>query len=192
MLCYIGTHPELLKRWQGEIYFFNAPIPDQDMIDFVDNLEIFNAHVSNGGNVLGACLYIAKAILGASVVAFVGADFSFSYSKKFHPFDSKYDAKLGHVIRAHDVFGNLVSTWQSYYNFKSWFEYVAITVPGIYFNCSEGGCLGAYTQGNIRSITQMTLKSFLKQLTMSEEIKEQMKDPKTKEKKIALLHRDSS
>lgn len=184
LLCYIGTSPKLLEKWQGEVCFFNAPVPDEAFIKFVDDIEIFNTYVSNGGNVLGACLYIAKAYLGASIVGFIGADFCFSYKKKFHGWDSKYDAKLGNVMRLKDVFGNSVYTWKSYFNFKGWFEFITLTVPGVYFNCSEGGTLGAYLEGNIRSIIQMPLRDFLRQMNIYSEISEQARNPKTKEKKL--------
>lgn len=184
LLCYIGTSPQLLKKWKGKVLFFNAPVPDEDYNKFLDTVEVFNTYVSNGGNVLGACLYIAKAFLGASIVGFIGADFCFSYDKKFHAWNSKYDAKLGNVLRVKDVFGNSVYTWRSYYNFKGWFEYISLTVPGFYVNCSEGGTFGAYTEGNIRSVMQVPLKDFLKQLNIYSEIKEQVLNPKTEVKKL--------
>jgi len=184
LLAYIGSSPNLLAKWQGKIIFFNCPVPNSEFMAFVDSVEVFNSYVSTGGNVLGASFYIAKAIFGASIIGFLGADFCFSYDKKFHPFDSKYDANLGNVLKARDVFGLPVLTWQSYYNFKGWFEYVCSTVPGIYYNCSEGGTLGAYEQGNIRSILQIPLKDFIRQMTMFEEIQEQMINPQTKDKKL--------
>lgn len=184
LLAYIGTSPRLLEKWQGKILFYNAPVPDAEYTKFVDDIEVFNVYVSNGGNVLGACLYIAKAFLGASVVAFTGADFCFSYDKKFHAWDSKYDAKLGNVMRVRDVFGIPVYTWKSYHNFKGWFEFISMTVPGVYFNCSEGGTLGAYDGGNIRSITQLPLKNFIWQMNMYEEIQAQAVDSKVTEKKL--------
>lgn len=184
LLAYIGTSPRLLEKWQGKVLFYNAPVPDADYMKFVDDVETFNVYVSNGGNVLGACLYIAKAFLGASIVGFIGADFCFSYDKKFHAWDSKYDAKLGHVLRVRDVFGVPVYTWKSYHNFKGWFEYISMTVPGIYINCSEGGTLGAYLEGNIRSLQQMSLKDFLRQMNMYDEIREQAMNPKVNEKKL--------
>lgn len=184
LLTYIGGSPKLLEKWQGEILFFNAPVPDQPFEEKVEAIEVFRTYVSNGGNVLGACLYIAKAFLGASVIGFVGADFAFSYDKKFHGWDSKYDANLGHTLRVPDVFGNKVYTWKSYHNFKGWFEFVSMTVPGVYYNCSEGGTLGAYQEGNIRSIIQMPLKDFLRQMTMYNEIEEQALNSKTEIKKL--------
>jgi hypothetical protein len=123
--------------------------------------------------------------LGASVVAFTGADFCFSYDKKFHGWNSKYDDNLGNVMRVKDIFGNSVYTWKSYHNFKGWFEFVSLTVPGIYYNCSEGGTFGAYTEGNIRSVIQAPLKAFIRQMNMyHDEIKEQALNTKTEIKKL--------
>ncbi|MBF8253257.1 MAG: hypothetical protein HW379_1599, partial [Actinobacteria bacterium] len=151
---------------------------------YLESIEVFNSFVSNGGNVLGACLYIAKAILGAPMIAFIGADFCFSYDKKFHSYDTKYDKTLGQVLKLRDVFGMPVVTWRSYHNFKGWFEYVSLTVPGIYFNATEGGTLGAYNDGNIRSIIQIKLADFIRMINVYGEIKEQMMNSKTKEKKL--------
>jgi hypothetical protein len=184
LIAFIGTHPELLAKWQGEIFFFNCPVPDPAYQEALRAVEDFNTYVSNGGNVLGACLYIAKGIMGANPIAFVGADFSFSYDKKFHAWDSKYDAKLGYVLKAVDVYGNKVLTWQSYFNFKSWFDYVACQVPGIYINCTEGGCFGSYPEGNIMAVKQMSLAAFLDMYRMHEELRVQCEDPGTSERKV--------
>lgn len=184
LLAYIGTSPRLLEKWQGKVIFFNCPVPDAALMKEIDELEKFNQYVSTGGNVLGACLYIAKGFLGASVVAFVGADFSFSYDKKFHAWDSKYDATLGHVIRAIDIYGNKCVTWQSYANFKAWFDWVTLNVPGIYVNCTEGGIFGAYPDGNLMSLRQMELAGFLRMMNMSEELRPQVENPATEERRI--------
>lgn len=184
LLAYIGTSPRLLEKWRGKVLFYNAPVPDDAFVEFVDGIEVFNTYLSNGGNVLGACLYFARSFLGSSTIAFIGADFCFSYDKKFHAWESKYDAKMGQVMRVRDVFGIPVYTWKSYHNFKGWFEFVAMSVPGVYYNCSEGGTLGAYEQGNLRAITQKPLKDFIRQMNMYEEIQEQALDPKTKIKKL--------
>lgn len=184
LLAYIGTHPDLLAKWQGEIYFFNCPVPDPSFMEELNKIEVFHTWVSSGGNVLGACLYIAKGILGASMVAFVGADFSFSYDKKFHAWDSKYDKSLGYVIKAVDVFGNKVLSWQSYANFAAWFNWVSLQVLGIYINCTEGGIFGAYAEGNLMSVKQMSLKDFIRMVNLHLEIKEQCLNPEVPELKI--------
>lgn len=184
LIAFVGTNPKLFEKWQGEVYFYNAPVPDESYMKKAEEIEKFNTFISNGGNVLGAAFYFAKGILGSSVIAFMGADFSFGYNKKFHAWDSKYDAKLGYVLKAVDVFGNKVLTWQSYFNFKNWFDYVASTVPGIYINCTEGGTFGAYPEGNIMSVKQMSVAEFLDIHGMSDNLKEQCANSETDQKTL--------
>ena len=177
LLAYCATPPRLLEKWQGEVLFFNGPVPDEQYVKAIDETDPFHIYVSTGGNVLGACLYIAKAILGANPIAFLGADFSFSYDNKFHGWASKYDANLGNIVKAVDVFGNKVLTWQSYHNFKGWFEWVAITIPGLYINCTEGGTFGSYPHGNIMAVKQMQLEDFITMYEMSEFLRAGMESP---------------
>lgn len=186
LVAFIGTHPDLLKRWQGKIYLFNAPVPDEGHMKKVDEIEEFRTFFSSGGNVLGSSLYFAKAVLGCGAVAFVGADFSFGYERKFHSWDSKYDKDMGHTVPMTDVYGIPVKTWQSYANFKTWFDYIAQTLPGkgLFFNCTEGGCLGSYKQGNIRAIIQMDLKDFIAQYHLNESLRETMENPSTELKRV--------
>jgi hypothetical protein len=184
LLAFIGTSPRLFEKWQGEVYFYNAPVPDDSYREEIEKIEPFHTYVSNGGNVLGACLYIAKGIFGANPICFVGADFCFSYDKKFHGWDSKYDAKLGNVMRTVDVYGNKVLTWQSYFNFKAWFDFVACRVPGVWINCTEGGTFGAYPDGNISHVKQMELSEFLTMYSMHHQIKDQCLNPGVLQNKV--------
>lgn len=158
-------NPKLLEKWQGKILFFNVAPPDQNFMQKMWEISDFHVMFNVGGNSLGACLYMAKAILGCNPIAFIGADFCFDYTKKFHPFDSPYDKKFSGVVSATDVFGNRVYTWQSYLNFKSWFDYEACGgkggSPTLFINCTEGGTLGAYKEGNIQQILQWSLGEFL-------------------------------
>ena len=184
LIAYACSHPELLEKWQGKIYFYNCGTPDQEVMDALNQEEVFNTHISTGGNVLGAGVYFAKAFLGCATIVFLGASFSFSTDEKFHAWDSKYDVKMGHVIKLPDIYGYKAKTWQSYANFGNWFNFVAEKVPGRWINCTEGGILGAYLEGNIRAIEQMDFKDFLSQSMMSEHIRKQAEDPKTSELKI--------
>jgi hypothetical protein len=184
LLAYVGSPPELLAQWKGKILFFTCPLPDQSVVDEMKKIEDFNILVSTGGNVLGACSYFAKAIMGANPICWVGADFSFSYDKRFHPWNSKYDGKLGQAMRAVDVFGNKVLTWRSYFNFKNFFDWLALTIPGIYYNASEGGTLGAYPEGNIDCIRQTTLDYFVRMYNLHYELKAMCDDPKVDQRKI--------
>lgn len=184
LIAFVGSSPKLFDSWRGEVILFNCPVPDEAYRAAVNELEPFHTYVSTGGNVLGACTYIAKAIFGANPIVFVGADFCFSYTNKFHPWDSKYDDKLGQAIRAIDVWGNGVRTWQSYYNFKVWFDWLCTNVPGIYINCTEGGLLGSYPEGNIAQIKQMRLEDLIWQYGMHEQMRAQCEAPEIHDNKI--------
>ncbi len=179
LLAFIGTEPELLRRWKGKIHFFNAPVPDDSYMREVADIDPLHQYVSNGGNVLGASMYIAKAWLGVVTTVFIGADFAFSNREKvkFHYWDSQYDASIGHTIRCVDIYGNSVKTWPSYHNFKLWFDYVSQVCPGIYINSTEGGTFGAYREGNIMSVLQMDLHKVFEMHSLSDKLKYRVDEP---------------
>ena len=179
LFAFIGTHPDLLAKWQGEVYFYNAPVPDKLYQETINAIEPFNVNIESGGCVLGACMMIAKGFLGSQTIIFTGADFCFSNENKlsFHPWDSHYDDKLGNYIRVTDIFGNSVKTWPSYHNFKLWFDVVAMRVPGIYINASESGTLGATKEGNLFAIRQMTLDEVFDMYTIHRHKEKQAKNP---------------
>ena len=156
--------PELIQRWQGKVLFFDSPVPDPVYMADRNKLIDFELYYDVGGNAMGAAYYHARAILGGMPIVFIGADFSFSYMHKFHSFDTPYDQQFSGVIPCTDIFGNRVYTWQSYYNFKCWFDSQSMggqgNMPVQFINCTEGGILGAYMTGNIRSIQQMSLNDF--------------------------------
>jgi hypothetical protein len=184
LIAFVGSHPSLFDNWKGEVHLFNCPVPSDKYREAVDQIEPFYTYVSTGGNVLGAATYIAKAIFGSNPIIFMGADFCFSYTDNFHAWKSKYDGNLGEAMRAVDVWGNGVLTWQSYFNFKVWFDWLSSNVPGIYINCTEGGLLGSYPEGNIASIKQMTLEDCLWMYTMHEQMRAQCEAPESIDKKI--------
>ena len=181
----LHCNPGLHEKWKGKILWFDTALEGlnvglyEEFPDFKDFRLIFQT----GGNTLGSCHYMAKAILGGSPIVFVGADFAFSYEKKFHPFDSPYDQKFKGTIPVTDVFGNRVHTWPSYYGFKTWFEFMAMGghtgTPGTYINCTEGGILGAYPNGNIMAIQQRSLLGFLREYQLHTELPKILED-KTK------------
>lgn len=188
LACYVGSSPKLLEKWRGEIYFFNAPVPDDRLRNRIEEIEPFHLYVESGGNVLGASTFIAKGFLGSQISIFVGADFSFSNETKrtFHAWDSKYDSQMGQTIRAVDIFGNSVFTWQSYFNFKLWFDIVAQRVPGIYINATEGGCLGSYREGNIMQIKQMDLSEVYELFTVHHAKRNQALNPQDKNREVFI------
>ena len=170
LVAVIQSHPELLKKWQGRILFFHVPSQDAINVHYEKFMDFTKVPAfSVGGNALGACFYFAKAILGAGVTIFIGADFCFSYEQKFHAWNSPYDEKFSGVEPRIDIFGNRVFTWPSYFNFKCWFDYVAMGGnggnPQLFINATEGGILGAYPEGNIKQIIQLDLYNALRIFT---------------------------
>ena len=188
LLCYIGTSPKLLEKWKGRVYFFNAPVPHDSFRDKVNEIEPFNLWVESGGNVLGASMMAAKGFLGSQTIIFIGADFSFSNEEKrtFHAWDSKYDKNIGRCMRAVDIYGNSVLTWQSYHNFKLWFDVVSQRVPGIYINSSSAGIMGSYREGNIRQIVQMPLEKAYEMFSVHEIKKSQVENPEIEDRKVFI------
>lgn len=184
LLCYVGSSPKLLESWKGRVLFFSVPTNDELLMQEMFKIEEFHTMLSTGGNVLGATMYLAKAIMGSNPIIFTGADFCFSYTRKFHAWDSKYDANIGEAMRCVDIWGNSVLTWQSYYNFKLWFDKTCQIVPGIWINCTEGGLLGSYPEGNIAPIKQMALHDCILMYDMHEEIRKQCEVPDQIEKKV--------
>lgn len=176
LIAALVSNPKLISKWKGKILWYNTLGPTQDFISALREITDFNVVYNVGGNTLGAAMYHCRAILGCCPVVFVGADFSFDYMKKFHPFDSPYDKQFAGVIPATDIFGNRVYTWQSYYNFKAWFDYISLggvgNNPSTYINCTEGGILGSYPDGNIRHIRQMSLHDFINMYRQSEALPE--------------------
>jgi len=192
LIAFIGTSPKLIEKWQGKILWYNAPIPGGKFKEECDKIEPFNCWVSNGGHVLGAAFYIAKAWLGCPTSIFIGADFAFSNRDKirFHAWDSKYDENIGQTIRWVDIWGNSVKTWPSYWNFAQWWAWVSKTLPGIYINCSEDGILGAFREGNLDSIQQRSLAQMLEIYKMHDRFEHQATKPdefKTPESQLILI-----
>jgi len=166
LLAYIGSDPNLFDKWQGKVHLFNCPVGDpavQVLTDGDKALEVFAGYISTGGNALGASMYFAKAVMGANPVIFVGADFAFGHDKKFHAWDSPYDKQHQGGFWWPSVYSQLKCfTWNSYFNFKTWVETVAVwRSPGIFINATEGGILGSYNEGNIEQIQQMSLANVL-------------------------------
>ncbi len=165
LLCVSHAHPEMLKKWQGEIYFFTS-LPDAAHNEDTEKaMDGFAYNFATGGHALGACMYFAKAVAGANPIAYVGADYSFGYDKQFHAWKSQYDDKFSGLMPATDIFGHRRYTWISYYNFKCWLEFIAMkgrgNTPGNWYNCTEGGILGAYPEGNLIQLQLSSLRDFI-------------------------------
>jgi hypothetical protein len=168
LLATVMTDPKLFDLWQGKVYLFSVIIPEAKLHAELQSIEKFTHFVSCGGNALGGCFYIAKAIFSSNEILFVGADFCFDYDNTFHSYKTHYDT-LGGFVPWTDCYGNLRKTWPSYLNFKFWFDHIACTIPGRYINCSEG-LLGAYREGNIRQFEYKSLHDALMSYRMHDRV----------------------
>lgn len=183
LLASTVSNPRLIEKWRGKVLWFTAILPNKEMCD-AHAAAVGGAVVplSVGGNALGACMYFARVVLGACPISFVGADFCFSYRKKFHPFDSPYDQKFSGLMKVVDIYGNACATWPSYFNFANWFMFVACgsftKSPQLFINCTEGGILGAYPDGNIKQIIQMKLVDFIGMYRLPEKLAEGIAESK--------------
>ena len=169
LIAFTATHPEVLATWRGNIIFFSSPVPDKEVFGAFEELEPNYHHfVSAGGNVLGGATYLTRAVMGASTIIWVGNNQAFAYDKRFYDWECPLNGDVGQSIRWPDIYGIGVHTWLSYFNFKCWFDHVSMKVPGLWINASEGGIVGAYREGNLRSIRQMTLADALQMVTAHE------------------------
>ena len=80
-------------------------------------------------------------------------------------------------MRTIDCWGNKVYTWQSYLNFKKWTDSISMRVPGEFINCTEGGTLGVYPEGLIKTIRHKPLKEFIQGYRLYEAMRFQAENP---------------
>jgi hypothetical protein len=184
LIAYHGTHPKFLERWKGTVLYYATPSATMELsknlkeiIDYT-KLPCFSV----GGNVMGAALYFARAILGCSIPIFMGMDLCFSYNRKFHPWDCWYNENFAGVMPWTDIYGNRVYTWASYFGFKNWFDFIASGGNGnnaqIFINATEGGIMGSYPEGNIKQIIQLDLATTLHMFNMSDLMPSQLEKSK--------------
>jgi len=181
LIAYHGTHPGFIAKWKGPVLWYTTPYASLALaVEISKYVDISKTPGFNvGGNVMGAAMYFARAVLGCSIPVFIGMDLCFSYDHKFHAWDSQYDAKFSGVMPWIDIYGNRVWTWGSYFGFKNWFDYMACGGSGnnahLWINATEGGIMGAYHEGNIRQIIQIDLKTVLHMFNMSNLLPEMLK-----------------
>lgn len=162
------SDPELFEKWQGEVYLFNASIPDVKFQKEANDIQLFSHVLSSGGNAGGTAVYVAKAVFGSYSIMMCGLDFCFDYDDTFHSYATHYD-KLGQYLFHTDCFGVQRKTWGSYMNFKFYMDWLSQTIPGDWINCSSG-LLGAYREGNLRSFTYLPLEAALNRFFMAERV----------------------
>jgi hypothetical protein len=164
LLADILVSPEVFKVWNGRILFFRTigEKPADKLHKKLWSMSKFNDLIYTGGNVMGGAHSIAD-LLGCNKIVFVGMDFSnpiasnsyveYADGSKDHGTYDHLDAFIGT-----DITGRGVWTKQRMFMYKYWFDYTSVILDRIeHINATEGGTLGAYPEGNLKSIKQMKL-----------------------------------
>lgn len=162
------SDPELFDKWQGDIYLFNASIPDEKFHKECQGVQEFTHVISSGGNAGSAAVYVAKAVMGSYTIMMCGLDFCFDYDDKFHSYDTHYDTP-GQYVMHPDCYGIPRKTWQSYMNFAMYMNWLVQKIPGDWINCSEG-VMGSFREGNLRAFTFLPLEQALNRFFMAERV----------------------
>lgn len=181
LICNTCINPKVLSEWKGKVLFFNtmANVPEYQKAaeEKCKDLVTFN----QGGSVTGACLYMARAILGCGPIAFVGLDLAYSKAGMYYPWNDEmtHQSKIPNATAMTDIYGDRVITDGSWLSFKSWIEFTAcggsIGAKHNFYNCTEGGILGAHPQGNLRKLMPMDLKQFLDMVDATRHMPEVLK-----------------
>ena len=182
---------EQLKKWKGPIYFYQSAYPENSVVGKFLKMELARHYdakhagsvIEVGGHAMGAMISLAKGVMNANTVIFVGADYCFSSVGKFYPFDHQCDQMVegtpfgqpGVMLPApppaqgeiFDIFGNRVMTNGAYLGFKNVIDQsiklnkMASLQQNIdldLINASEGGALGALKGGNSKWMLYMRLE----------------------------------
>jgi len=191
LLADMTCNTNQLKQWKGPVFFYKSAYPDNIVSKHfkmeVDRLIGENEYPSMmevGGHAMGAAMAIAKGILTANQILFVGCDYCFNpFSGKFYPFDHEIDKEVDSVLpngtkirkkatpnpegQCVDIFGNAVHSTTAYLGFKNVMD-LAIRINKAtamsqnqeldFINCSEGGILGALDGGNSKWMQYMRLE----------------------------------
>ena len=196
---------EQLKKWPGKVKFFKSTNPVDTNIGKFIKMELDRlvnpyhqgSQIEVGGHAMGAMLSIARGVMKANTIIFVGCDYSFSLDNRFYPFDHKIDKVVmmedtdGTVSEKpappppqgtiFDIFGNTVATNGAYLGFKNVMDNgIKANKMGAmqagedldFINASEGGALGALKGGNSRWMQYMRLEDAIYMADSKRKLKE--------------------
>jgi hypothetical protein len=171
---------EQLKQWKGNVFFYQSAYPDKSVVGKFLKMELGRIYdfkhagslIEVGGHAMGAMISLAKGVMNANTLIFIGADYCFNSQGKFYPFDHDVDKLVegtpfgqpGVMLPAtpppqgqiFDIFGNVVYTNGAYLGFKNVMDQ-SIRVNKMaalqqnqdvdFINATEGGALGALKGG---------------------------------------------
>jgi hypothetical protein len=160
LIADICISPKVLEVWKGDVLFVKG-IMHKKMDKKIKKITSFSSEVSSGGNVVGMMTVIAWSI-GIKRIVFVGTDFSY-IGNAFYVRDELVKQNLPATsidfCYTYDIKGNKVNTLARLFMYKFFIDSCSIFAEDVEFiNATEGGILGAYKEGNLKSIKQMSLK----------------------------------
>ena len=141
------THPSTLKKWKGEIYFYNTSPVKECPLTQVLSTEFTNdiGFILGGGSVSSLAFSFAVGVLQCDPVILVGQDCGYYNSAKHHASVVTSKAEKfefeEHVIT--DIYGKAFITNDVLLTFCNWFEYMAMlpSLNALFINATEGGIL---------------------------------------------------
>lgn len=155
LLCDIIAHPDVLKKWKGKKYFFRShAVEGLSFDEFTD----FKDYISCGGNSLGAGYSIAHG-MGCKRIVFVGMDLSNGSNWHTNYADGWVNKLTGcDSFFTNDIRGKGVFSLVRMHMYKMFYDVNACNHPEVeHINATQGGILGAYLEGNLKTIKQMRL-----------------------------------
>ncbi len=197
LLTTIASSPTVIKNWKGPIYFFmnktasleldaeiyatsrkhtaNKDIKKGDEI-FYEDVEIafkgIKPELHPGGNVTASAIQFALYMNLAKKIVIAGLDLSWKEDSNFYADGinkemgyerTKYEATDKHI----DIYGDMVITNMSFFNFKAIHEDLAKVHTGKIINSTEGGILGIERDGTRdENIEFLTLEESIKKYVL--------------------------
>lgn len=156
LLTDIVTHPVTLRKWHGKKYFFRSHALEG--LSF-DKYTDFKDYISCGGNSLGAGYSIAHG-MGCNRIVFVGMDLANGFQRHTNYANGWSNRKTGvDTFLTCDISGRGIYSLVRMHMYKMWYDMQACNHPEVeHINATQGGILGAYMEGNIKSMKQMKLE----------------------------------
>jgi hypothetical protein len=163
LLIDICVSPDILKAWKGAVWFFRGT-HGKNIDKYVDKITDFKNKITTGGSVISTSTILALS-LGLKNIVFVGNDFSFpkdNYYAKSIPIKEKDGESIVHSVDrcyTYDISGKKIDTVTRFFMTKIFLDFLSASMADIKFiNATEGGILGAYKEGNLKSMKQVPLK----------------------------------
>jgi hypothetical protein len=161
LVAEICVSPKIWDVWKGDVLFYKGVI-GEEMNREVEKVTKFNNTVSSGGSVMGIMTVIAWSVKAKKIV-YIGNDLSYPdglpYPAERNIVQNIIPDEEADYRWMYDIAGRKIDTLVRMFLYKMFLDICSQMAKGIKFiNATEGGILGAYAEGNIKSMKQMQLK----------------------------------